>query len=217
MFDDRQIQKRLSFAQGYKNWSGEDWSRVLFSDETYIEVYGRSRVWVQRPPGTRYDPQYISKHMPHSDRVSLWGCFCSRGIGQAEVWVGEFDAAKYVDILHHNLLETARHFFPNEMWWFQQDNASQHTSKLASRWFHNHGVNLIDFPPYSPDLNPIENLWGILKSRIENRLVHTIDEIERVLREEWEAFEPVFLSKFINSMPNRCAEVIANGGHKSHY
>jgi len=97
--------------------------------------------------------------MPHSDRVSLWGCFCARGIGQAEIFVGEFDTVKYVDILQHNLIQTALHFYPNEVWWFQQDNAPQHTSNLAKRWFHNHGVHLIDFPPYSPDLNPIENLF----------------------------------------------------------
>lgn len=140
-----------------------------------------------------------------------------KGIGQAEVWVGEFKAKTYVDILQHNLIQTARDFYPNQQWWFQQDNAPQHTSKLATRWFHNHGVSLIDFPPYSPDLNPIENLFGILKSRIENRLAHTIHEVERILKEEWEALDEELLCKLIYSMPNRCAEVIANRGHKSHY
>jgi transposase len=82
-----------------------------------------------------------------------------------------------VDILRHNLLQTALHFYPNEHWWFQQDNAPQHTSKLAHRWFHNHGVDLLDLPPYSPDLNPIENLWSILKARVEARLARTTDEV----------------------------------------
>src|SRR6476660_9887893 len=94
----------------------------------------------------------------------------------------ESPTERYVDILQHNLIQTAMHFYPNETWWFQQDNAPQHTSRLAYRWFHNHGVNQLDFPPYSPDLNPIENLWSILKARVEARLARTMEEVERVLK-----------------------------------
>jgi transposase len=217
VFDERDIQRRLSFAEGYASWTAADWARVIFSDETHIEVYGRSRVWVQRPRGAAFDPQYLSQRMPHSERVSLWGCFCARGVGQAEIFVDEFDAVRYVDILQHNLLQTALHFYPNEGWWFQQDNAPQHTSKLASRWFHNHGVSLIDFPPYSPDLNPIENLWSIVKARVEKRLARTTDEVERVLKEEWEALDQDLLASLAASMPKRCAAVVANKGHKAPY
>jgi len=147
VYEERDIQRRLSFAEGYSNWTTADWNRVIFSDETHIEVYGRSRVWVQRPRGKRFDPDYMIERVPHSERVSLWGCFCARGVGQAEIFVGEFDAKRYVDILQHNLIQTALHFYPQEHWWFQQDNAPQHTSHLDQRWFHNHGVDLLDFSP----------------------------------------------------------------------
>jgi transposase len=217
IYDEHDIQRRLSFAEGYANWTTADWDRVIFSDETHIEVYGRSRVWVQRPSGAAFDPDYMVERVPHSERVSLWGCFCGRGVGQAEIFVGEFNAKRYVDILQHNLLQTALHFYPNEHWWFQQDNAPQHTADLSRRWFHNHGVSLLDFPPYSPDLNPIENLWSILKGRIEKRLARTTDEIERVLKEEWEALDKELLTSLAHSMPTRCAAVIANHGHKAPY
>ena len=217
VYDARDIQRRLSFAEGYSNWTTVDWDRVIFSDETHIEVYGRSRVWVQRPVGAAFDPDYMVERVPHSERVSLWGCFCARGVGQAEIFVGEFNAKRYVDILQHNLLQTALHFYPQEHWWFQQDNAPQHKADISRRWFHNHGVDLLDFPPYSPDLNPIENLWGILKGRIEKRLARTTDEIERVLKEEWEALDKDLLTSLAHSMPTRCAAVIANHGHKAPY
>lgn len=155
--------------------------------------------------------------VPHSERVSLWGCLCARGVGQAEIFVGSFDATQYVDVLQHNLLQTARYFYPREHWWFQQDNAPQHTSHLARRWFHTHGVDLIDFPPYSPDLNPIENLWGILKQRVEKRLARTTDEVECILKEEWEALDTQLLASLTHSMHERCQSVIANHGHKAPY
>jgi len=163
------------------------------------------------------DPQYVCQRMPHSDRVALWGCFCARGIGQAEVFVGEFNAAKYVNVLQGNLIQTARHFYPHEGWWLLQDNAPQHTSNLAKTWFFNHGVQLIDFPPYSPDLNPIENLWSILKSRIESRLARSINEVERILKEEWEAIDTSLLQSLVASMPERCQSVIVSNGHKASY
>ena len=216
-FDESDIRRRLAFAEGYAGWSTADWERVIFSDETHIEVYGRSRVWVQRPETAAFDPDYITNRMVHSDRVSLWGCFCARGIGQAEIFVGEFDAAKYVDILQHSLIQTALHFYPREPWYFQQDNAPQHTSRLVRRWFHNHGVTLLDFPPYSPDLNPIENLWGILKPRVEAHLAREISEVEQVLREEWEGLDTALLASLAHSMPARCAAVVASRGHRAPY
>ena len=217
VLDAEDIRRRLSFAEGYADKDVAWWSTVIFSDETHIEVFGRSRVWVQRPRGERYNPDYIRQHMPHSERVSLWGCFCAKGVGQAEIFVDAFDAVRYVDILDHNLLQTARHFYPKGQWWFQQDNAPQHTSRVARHWFGTHGVDLIDFPPYSPDLNPIENLWSMLKARVENRLVHTVEDVERVLKEEWEALDEDYLLSLASSLPARCQAVIANRGHRAPY
>ena len=216
-YTDSDIRRRLSFAEGYSNWREEDWDRVIFSDETHIEVWGRSTVWVQRPSCTAYEAEYMAPRVPHSERVSLWGCFCARGVGQAEIFVGSFDAVQYVDMLQYNLIQTARYFYPREHWWFQQDNAPQHTANISKRWFHTHGVDLIDFPPYSPDLNPIENLWAILKQRVDKRLARTTDEVERVLKEEWEALDSHLLTNLAYSMPERCQSVIANKGHKAPY
>jgi hypothetical protein len=78
-------------------------------------------------------------------------------------------------------------------------------------------VSLIDFPAYSPDLDPIENLWNIVKQRVELRLVHTVDEVERVMREEWEAVDTDLLAQPVATMSARCQEVHDNKGHKAHY
>lgn len=217
MWTPTHIRKRISFAGGYARWTEADWERVIFSDETHVELSPTGQIWVQRPVGAEYDPQYVIPRRLHSERVTLWGCFCAREIGQAEIFVGEFDASKYVDVLQHNLLPAARSFFPSGQWWFQQDNAPQHTSRAAQRWFHNNGVDCIDFPPLSPDLNPIENMWADLKRRVEQRRARTMEELEQHLKEEWEATSPTLLASLAHSMPARLAAVRANEGHYAGY
>jgi hypothetical protein len=185
---------------------------------TFIEVYGRRHVYVQRPVSEAYNAKYMITRAPHSDRVGMWGCFCALGIGQGEVWKNEeFTAMKYVDILRHNLLATVRHFYPSSMCWFQQDNAPQHTSRLATTFFHNNGIDIIEFPPYSPDLNPIENLWSIIKAQVEEKLPQTTEQVEIVLKHVWEEIDSNILLHLIESMPARCKAVIENEGHRVGY
>jgi hypothetical protein len=216
------IHQRLSFAEGYPSWTTNQWERVIFSDETHIELTDspHGQMWAQCPVGAEHDPECVVPRKLHPERVSLWGCFCAKEIGQAEIFdVGEFDAAKYVDVPQHNLLPSAHSFFPSGMWWFQQDNnsAPQHTSLAAQAWFHNHGISCIDFPPLWPDLNPIENLWVDLGRRVEHRHARTAEELELDLGEEWEATSPTLLASLAHSMPSRLAAVRANSGHHTGY
>lgn len=49
---------------------------------------------------------------------------------------------------------------------FKQDNVPIHVSNASKSWFENNAVKLLEWPPYSPDLNPIENLWFPLKAGV---------------------------------------------------
>jgi len=115
------------------------------------------------------------------------------------------------------LLPSAHKFFPQGQWWWLQDNAPAHTAQVVQDWMNTKGVPQLDFPPYSPDFNPIENLWSDLKRRVERRNPRTVEELEQYVTEEWANTPLETLQHLSNSMVDRCKAVIKQKGHMSKY
>jgi hypothetical protein len=190
----------------------------MFSDETHFPLAHEGREYVQRPPGAALDPKYTRKENEQlKGKVSLWGCICAHGLGHAELYVDTLNARRYQTILGLNLVSSARQFWPTGQWWFQQDNWTVHTAGTSQAWFHNHGIDLIDWPAWSPDLNPIEELWNDLKRRVYGRHPRTMEDLERFITEEWAATDLAFITRICRNMPHRLQAVIANNGHKVPY
>ncbi len=120
-------------------------------------------------------------------------------------------------IVSSHLKESAELHFeqdPPELWRLLQDNDPKHKSNLVRNWLFTNGISLLDFPAYSPDLNPIENLWNDLARRVEVRPASTVEELQDAIAEEWERTSSAFLRKLARSMPKRCQAVIdAKGDH----
>ncbi len=72
----------------------------------------------------------------------------------------------YLGALHASF---AYQLLKNADFIFQQDLAPAHTAKSSKSWLNDHGVGVLDWPANSPDLNPIENLWGIVKRKMRNK------------------------------------------------
>jgi transposase len=102
-------------------------------------------------------------------------------------------------------------------WSFLMDNDPKHTSKAVQKWMHNHGVTCLDFPPYSPDLNPIENLWNDMARRVEQVQAGTMEVLQEAVAQEWKSTSKGYLQTLVHSMPARCQAVIdAKGEHTTY-
>jgi hypothetical protein len=113
---------------------------------------------------------------------------------------------------------------------FAQDNAPTHTARIVQDWLRNwaqeNGIELVDWPAYSPDLNPIENLWKIIKDDIV-RLHPELSDMKsnniskqrlcEAAVEAWELLEDDLLNKLIESMPRRIAATVRAKGWYTKY
>lgn len=218
-YSDPELRKRLSFAEGHADWTVQQWEKVIFSDEKTF--YGKGfcgQTWVRRPKGEALNPDFTVHKQAHPVKVGMWACFSAAGPGYSTVFSDNMDAVLMRNTLDTNLLPTAQHFGflgpPPVQWYLLHDNDKKFKSIKVTEWLHNKGVTALDFPPYSPDLNPIENLWAIVAREVEKWSAETVEELGDVIVEEWENVDVNVCRSLAHSMPERCKVVIeAKGWH----
>ena len=102
---------------------------------------------------------------------------------------------------------------------FQQDNAPIHVSRHSEAYFSDKNVVLMDWPALSPDLNPIENLWGIVARQVygQDKQYDSKVSLTGAIMKSWSKIDDQPVKSLIGSMKNRCTEVIAAKGRKTKY
>ena len=209
--------RQLEFALEHQHWTLDDWSRVVWSDETKINRRGSDgRSWVWKKPGSGLKEQHISGTVKFGGgSLMVWGCMTPQGVGYMCRIDGRMDAELYTSILQDDFLKTVEFYeLDRADLIFQQDNDPKHTSKLASKWFQDNNINVLKWPAQSPDLNPIEYLWHHLKRQLNAYEVPAAGmfELWGQVEAEWNKI-PEVCRNLIESMPRRIEAVIqAKGG-----
>jgi hypothetical protein len=216
----RHKKARLDWAVAHQYWTVDDWKRVVFSDETKINCLGSDgRKFVWKMPGKKELSDRLVEGTVKfgGGSVMIWGCMMWDGVGYACKIDGKMDANLYCQILQEDMQKSLDYYGRScDDTIFQQDNDPKHTSKMAKKWFSDHNIEVLPWPAQSPDMNPIEHLWGHLKRQLqsyESPSPGILGLWERV-ETEWEKISPKVCQDLIESMPRRVAAVIkAKGGH----
>jgi transposase len=211
--------KRLDFA---KKWlvEGEDTlENVIWTDESRVASHPNNRkikLWTNTA-----EVKYQIKMHSGGNSVMFWGCFSKHGTGPLVSLLGTMDGPEYIKVLEENLLpelELGQRFIPST-WRMMQDNAPCHTSKLVKGFLRRKHVDFIDWPPYSPDLNPIENIWHWMKHVLESEypVCNSAEEIESRFFEIWQRITPEMCANYCEHYERRLEAVIeAKGGYTNY-
>ena len=113
----------------------------------------------------------------------VWGCFSYYGVGEIIICEGNMNTQKYLHTLQNHLLPSIRSMGlsnPHHL----DDSAPCHRSLCIENWQRENGIRKIDWPGYSPNMNPIENLWAIIKYKLKRKKIlnkqDLIGEVERI-------------------------------------
>ena len=186
----------------------EEWQSIIFSDEKKFNldgIDGNAYYW----HSLRHDERMFSTRQHGGGSVMICACFFYFGRSSIAFLDGRQDSECYVRTMENYLLPMA-HTCHDDTWIYQQDDATIHTSKLTISWFNYKKVASLKWPARSPDLNPIENLWGILSNKVyaNNRVFNTMQELKDAIETCWHDIPLKCLRMLIGGMPNRCGTVI---------
>ncbi|KAL0177266.1 hypothetical protein M9458_026160, partial [Cirrhinus mrigala] len=205
---------RLAFAREHQDWQIRHWRPVLFTDErrfTLSTCDRRDRVWRRR--GEHSAACNILQHDRFgSGAVMVWGGISLEGRTALHVLArGSLTAIRYRDEIRRPLVRPyAGAVGPGFL--LMQNNARLHVAGVCQQFLQDEGIDAMDWPARSPDLNPTEHIWDIMSRSIHQRHVapQTVQELADALVQET-------IRHLIRSMPRHCREVIeARGGH-THY
>ena len=146
----------------------------------------------------------------------LWSCFSKTGTGKLVRIEGKITGIRYVNILSNNLLQSADKMQLGSFI-FQQDNDPKHTSKVASKFVVKNNIKKLEWPPQSPDLNPIKNLWTLLDEHIPSSARTNKESFWEAVQQTWYTFPINILENLVESMPKRLQAVIDSNGGPTKY
>uniref|UniRef100_A0A8C7SD41 Tc1-like transposase DDE domain-containing protein n=1 Tax=Oncorhynchus mykiss TaxID=8022 RepID=A0A8C7SD41_ONCMY len=217
----KNIRDRLIFCKRYRDWTAEDWGKVIFSDESPFQLFGAfGKTLVRRRQVERYHQSCVMPTVKHPETIHVWGCFSAKGVGSLTILPKNTATNKewYQHILREELLPTIQEQFGDEQCLFQHDGAPCHKAKVITKWLGEQNIDILGpWSGNSPDLNPIENLWSILKRRVDKQKPTNSDQLQALIMQEWAAISQDVAQKLIDIMPGWIAEVLTKKGQHRKY
>jgi hypothetical protein len=196
------------------NMATEKWKDFIFSDECRLQTYANVTRLVRRPKNCKYGMNYVVQTKKYGGvHIMVWGAIKGDGSRILVRCPRRLNSTAYQDVLAAGLF----HIYDSESV-FVQDNAPCHKSESTMKYLEKKHICLLsDWPPQSPDINIIENLWSILKSKVDKRSPKSTSELWKAVEEEFYSIPHSVIINLYDSIPRRLQAVLKNNGAHTKY
>ena len=211
------VRQPLRYSSGLMAWCSI--MLKVFNILNLSLVIHSGTFWSFRPIGKRNDPRYCIIAVKQCAKVMVWGALSGKG-GRGGIWfmpVGEtINAAVYQHIPEDKLLIFRQ---IQNVEYFQHDGAPCHKARTVMKWLTDNNIPVIGpWPHSSPDLNPIENLWIMMKRKVAAGSPTSASHLKDIIKRVWASKRSAETCKLLaRSMPRRIADVLAAKGFPTKY
>jgi transposase len=212
---------RLAWAIQYYDWTDEQWDKILWSDETWTQPGRHTKIWVTRRPEEVNHKDCVQSRFQRKIGWMFWGSISGKyGKHKGLFWEKDWETineGSYCGIIIPMVDEILQQYPELQ---FQQDNAKGHASAFTKSVLKAAEIRVIEWPPYSPDLNPIEELWDDMKDYIQEHYpqVHrSYKRLRQAVQEAWDSITHERIKELVHSMRARCFAVIRARGWYTEY
>ncbi|KAG2462898.1 TCB1 transposase, partial [Polypterus senegalus] len=216
---------RLDFAKEHLKKPAQFWKNILWTDETKINLYqndGKKKVWRRR--GTALYPKHTTSSVKHGGgSVMAWACMAASGTGTL-VFIDDvtqdrssrMNSEVFRDILSAQIQLNAvkligQHFM------IQMDNDPKHTAKATQEFIKAKKWKILEWPSQSPDLNPIEHAFHLLKTKLRTERPTNKQQLKAAAVKAWQSIKKEETQHLVMSMSSRLQAVIASKGFSTKY
>ena len=204
--------KRFLWCHHLKN-TNEKFENIVFTDECTVQLERHSRLCFRK----QHQYRVLKPRAKHPVKLHVWGGISSHGATSIVMFSGIMDAPRYQQILEAGLLPFLSECFPDGHR-FQQDNDPKHCSNHIDKFFTEQGIIWWRTPPESPDLNPIENVWGSMKQYL--RTIYkpcNLETLKEGIQQFWNTLTPEVCRRYINHLNKVVPKIIEVQGEPSGY
>lgn len=215
----KQKKTRLEFCNQLKNWTKYSYRNIIWSDEMNVEVDMRKKgIKLRRTNDEKYHPDCIVERTKQgSGSIGIWACMSYDGVKFFKLFKGRLNADAYQEILENYLIPSIDLMDDKEDVIFQQDNAPCHTAHKIRDFFEQNSITVMKWPPNSPDLNCIENLWSWLDNQLSKIQILNLDQLQFEITKILSNVPVEICNNLVDSMPTRIKECRDNMGGITRY
>ena len=213
----KNINLRFQYSKDYFSWLKEDWCSVLCVDECKILLHstqGKKFAWEFENEAKKRN--LIQPTFKDSQKIMIWSSISANGVGSIHILDKIMDGNYYLKILKEYLIFDGERLI-GEDFFLLQDNDPKHNSNIVQEWLSQNGINMINHPPQSPDLNPIENCYYLLKKKFKKEKIDDLKMLKEKVVKIWNEIPKTHCYKLITSMENHILDLYNNNGGSINY